>query len=111
MLVTTRSGSSVLRRKAFAPTSIVPSLPIHTALGVMRLPSSLANRIGNPESTMPTAELVVPKSIPRIMSLIARESRGAEDLRQRLETRRERIHFRQSQRSVSGKIAPPCLPL
>ena len=71
MLVTTRSGSSVRRRSAFAPTSTVPSLPIHTALGVIRRPSSLANKIGNPESTTPTAEFVVPRSIPRIMSLIA----------------------------------------
>ena len=71
MLVTTRSGSSARRRKAFAPTSIEPSAPIHTVLGVIRRPSSLASRIGNPESTTPTAELVVPKSIPKIKSLIA----------------------------------------
>jgi hypothetical protein len=31
----------------------------------------LANKIGNPESTTPTAEFVVPKSIPKIISLIA----------------------------------------
>ena len=71
MLVTTRSGWSTRRRKAFAPTSTLPSAPIHTALGVIRRPSSLAKRIGNPESTTPTAEFVVPKSIPRIISLIA----------------------------------------
>jgi hypothetical protein len=40
------------------------------ALGVIRLPSSFASKIGNPESTTPTAEFVVPKSIPRIISLI-----------------------------------------
>jgi hypothetical protein len=71
MLVTTRSGSSARRRNAFAPTSTSPSFPIHTALGVIRRPSSFANKIGNPESTTPTAEFVVPKSIPRIISLIA----------------------------------------
>jgi hypothetical protein len=45
-------------------------LPIQTALGVIRRPSSLANKIGKPESTTPTAVFVVPKSIPKISSLI-----------------------------------------
>ena len=71
MLVTTRSGSRVRRRSAFAPVSTEPSLPIQTALGVILLPSSFASKIGNPESTTPTAEFVVPKSIPKIISLIA----------------------------------------
>ena len=71
MLVTTRSGASARRRKALAPTSMLPSSPIQTALGVIRRPSSFAKRMGNPESTTPTAEFVVPKSIPKIISLIA----------------------------------------
>ena len=71
MLVMTRSGSIVRRRRAAAPTSISPLRPIQTALGMMRFPSSLASRMGNPESTVPTAELVVPRSIPRMMSRMA----------------------------------------
>ncbi|NJR42848.1 MAG: hypothetical protein HC767_09490 [Akkermansiaceae bacterium] len=38
---------------------------------MIRRPSSLANKIGKPESTTPTAELVVPKSIPKIISAIS----------------------------------------
>jgi hypothetical protein len=45
----------------------------------------LANKIGNPESTTPTAEFVVPKSIPKIISLIRPDLRAADGFRQRQE--------------------------
>ncbi len=67
-LVTTRIGSTARRLSAFRPTSISPSFPNHTALGMILRPSSSASRIGKPDSTTPIAECVVPRSIPTIIS-------------------------------------------
>jgi hypothetical protein len=97
--VTARSGSSARRRNAFAPTSTVPSRPIHTALGVIRRPSSFASKMGNPESTPQTAEFVVPK----IITLIAENPCGPRLARQ-LGVDKENFHPR------SGNETDPVLP-
>ena len=74
-LLMTRIESAALRLSALRPTSTFPSSPNQTTLGVIRFPSSSASRMGKPESTTPTAEWVVPRSIPRIIPLV---SGGAE---------------------------------
>jgi hypothetical protein len=64
--VMVRVGCRARCRKAGAPTVILPSSAMQTALGVLRLPFSSASRMGKPLSTTPTSEFVVPRSMPRM---------------------------------------------
>ena len=57
-----------MTRLAASPTIGSSLFEYDTTEGVMRDPFLSAKRIGNPESTTPTKELVVPRSIPKIFS-------------------------------------------
>ena len=62
------SGEILNIRLAASPTIGTSSGEYDTTEGVIRDPFLSAKRIGNPESTTPTKEFVVPRSIPNIFS-------------------------------------------
>src|SRR2546421_12373509 len=57
-------------RAAAWPTIVVPSFSKLTTDGVSRPPFAPAMRIGNPASITPMSELVVPRSMPTISSIV-----------------------------------------
>jgi hypothetical protein len=62
-----RPGATANIRRAGSPTRVFPSAGQCTTDGTSRCPAPSAKRMGNPESTTPTKEVVVPKSMPTII--------------------------------------------
>ena len=52
------------------PTTLSPPLVKATTDGVVRAPSEFSNTVGSPASIMAIQELVVPRSIPKILLII-----------------------------------------
>ena len=64
------AGLVIAWRLAKSPTSRSPALEMATIEGVVRLPSSFSIILGLPPSITAMAELVVPKSMPKIFAII-----------------------------------------
>src|SRR2546423_3083942 len=65
------SGLVTAWRLATCPTRRLPSLAKATTDGVVRPPSALVITTGSPPSITATTELVVPRSIPIILLILA----------------------------------------
>ena len=66
-----RSGLVIAWRLATSPTSTSPVFENATTEGVVRLPSALGMTTGSPASSTETTELVVPRSIPTALDMLA----------------------------------------
>jgi hypothetical protein len=65
------SGFVTCWRRAGAPTSRWPSFANATTDGVVRPPSAFGMTVGSPPSSTAIQELVVPRSMPMVLAIIA----------------------------------------
>src|SRR3954451_14918210 len=66
-----RSGVVMAWRLATSPTRTSPALEKPTTDGVVRPPSALGITMGSPASRTLTTELVVPRSMPTALGMVA----------------------------------------
>src|SRR6478735_9832567 len=66
-----RSGLVIACRLATSPTSTSPVFENATTDGVVRAPSALGMTTGSPPSSTDTTELVVPRSMPTALAMVA----------------------------------------
>src|SRR4029078_3298117 len=71
MLRNVRSLLVIAWRLATSPTNTSPAFEKATTDGVVRAPSALGMTTGSPPSSTETTELVVPRSIPTGLAMVA----------------------------------------